>query len=631
MINGNIREMIKSKGHKMMLGLLAALLLAGLWWPASGARLRDIDRRAEKAKAAYIFMQSLDAFNGADNNLYSELLDAAYAADPSDNHLKWLKGELQVLLAVDSAKTADGFRMMMESFSQRPDDYFKGAELFSLTSRHYRFADNLRVAEMLKRGFPGRNEATHMLANAYLAAAMRGDTTYLGRAVALYDSLEMAYGPNIVLTNSRIRAHAVRKDTAAIVGELSHLYRESPGSSETSMQIGEIYRSLEMPDSALKYFDTACRLDSANGQAILMRANLYLERGDSATFDKEVYRAIKSQDLEVKTKLDLVHSYVIMQLKDSLNRSRADEIFDVILDVNPGEYDVHRLYADYLAATGERYRAGEQMLYAVGLDGSNREDWLGTAQLFASVDSLSRAASVLDEARHRFPDDLQMTTVEASIYYLDKQFDKAVDVICAFDTAAITDKEELSQYYSSKGDMLNAAGRRADGLRAYEQAISANPFNYMALNNVAYYYADTDTLLDVADRYIRTAIRHEPDNISFIDTYAWVAFKQGDLETARRYIDRAIDQADFDMVADSVDVTIDSVAEVVVPDTVIVEEVVEPVVAREASSEVYDHAGDIYDRIGDRDRALRFWQKALDLDPGNAVIKEKIAKIKKKK
>ena len=449
--------------------------------------------------------------------------------------------------------------------------------------------------------------------------------------MALYDSLETAYGPNIVLTNSRIRAHAVRKDTAAIVGELSHLYRESPGSSETSMQIGEIYRSFGMPDSALKYFDTACRLDSANGQAILMRANLYLQRGDSATFDKEVYRAIKSQDLEVKTKLDLVHSYVIMQLKDSLKRSRADEIFDVILDVNPGEYDVHRLYADYLAATGQRYRAGEQMLYAVDLDGGNREDWLGTAQLFVSVDSLSRAASVLDEARHRFPDDLQMTTAEASIYYLDKQYDRAVDVISAFDTAAITDNEDLSQYYSTKGDMLNAAGRRADGLAAYERAVAANPFNYMALNNVAYYYADTDTLLDVAEQYIRTAIRHEPDNISVIDTYAWIAFKKGDLETARRYIDRAIDRVDFDMEEDSVDAVIDSIAEVVVPDTVLVEDVVEPVVAAEASSEVYDHAGEIYNRIGDRDRALRFWEKALELDPSNAVLKEKIANVKKRK
>lgn len=623
--------MIKSTGHKTVLGLVAALLLAGIWWPASGGRLRDIDERADKAKASYIFLQSLDAYNAAENNLYSELLDAAYAADPTDPHLKWLKGELQVLLAVDSIKVNNGFRMMMESFAQTPDDYFKGAELFTLTSRHYRFSDNMRVAEMMKREFPKRNEATHMLANACLAAAMRGDTTCLDRALALYDSLEVAYGPTIVISNARIRAHAVRKDTAAIIGELEHLYRESPGSSETSMQIGDIYRSLEMPDSALKYFDTACRLDSANGQAILMRANLYLQRGDSTTFDREVYRAIKSQDLEVRTKLDLVHSYVIMQLQDSLNRSRADEVFDVILDVNPGEYDVHRLYADYLAATDERYRAGEQMLYAVDLDGSRRDDWLGAAQLFASVDSMSRAADVLEQARHRFPADLQLATVEASILYLDKQYDRAVDAICAFDPSTIADREDLSQYYSTKGDMLNAAGRRSDGLKAYEDAIEANPFNYMALNNVAYYYADTDTLLDVAERYIKTAIRHEPDNISVIDTYAWVAFKKGDLETARRYIDMAMSQVDFNLDEDSVDVGIDSVVAVAEGDSAVVAEVLEAVVSSEASSEVYDHAGEIYHRIGDRQRALRFWEKALDLDPENAVLKEKIAKVRKEK
>ena len=119
----------------------------------------------------------------------------------------------------------------------------------------------------------------------------------------------------------------------------------------------------------------------------------------------------------------------------------------------------------------------------------------------------------------------------------------------------------------------------------------------MAMNNYAYHLAVNDTLLDKAEHYSALAVKSEPENPTYLDTYAWVFFRKKDYTLARRYIDAVLrimtdesdDEADY-----------------------------------EPSAEVYDHAGDIYFMTGDRDEALAYWRKALALEPDNKLIAKKV-------
>ena len=100
--------------------------------------------------------------------------------------------------------------------------------------------------------------------------------------------------------------------------------------------------------------------------------------------------------------------------------------------------------------------------------------------------------------------------------------------------------------------------------------------------------AEEDRTLGRAELYASIAVAAEPENSTFLDTYAWVMFKQKKFETAKEYIDKALEY-----------------------DT-------------EPSAELYEHAGDIYFMNLDPDRALEFWKEALKLDPENELLKRKI-------
>ena len=97
------------------------------------------------------------------------------------------------------------------------------------------------------------------------------------------------------------------------------------------------------------------------------------------------------------------------------------------------------------------------------------------------------------------------------------------------------------------------------------------------------------------------AIKIEPLNKTYLDTYAWVLFMRENYTMARFYIDRVVSpsQSDSVLLADA-----------------------------ELHSEVLEHAGDIYALNDNMEVALRYWALALQKEPGNALLERKL-KLKK--
>ena len=84
-------------------------------------------------------------------------------------------------------------------------------------------------------------------------------------------------------------------------------------------------------------------------------------------------------------------------------------------------------------------------------------------------------------------------------------------------------------------------------------------------------------------------IRLEPDNATYLDTYAWVFFVQGNYSLAKIYIENAL----------SKDTT--------------------------NSYELVDHYGDILFQMGQPDKALEQWKRAKELGKDTEVLNQKIA------
>jgi tetratricopeptide (TPR) repeat protein len=159
-----------------------------------------------------------------------------------------------------------------------------------------------------------------------------------------------------------------------------------------------------------------------------------------------------------------------------------------------------------------------------------------------------------------------------------------------------TNLQLLTNMYALMGDAYHKLGDSKHAYECYDSCLLYRPDEAMVLNNYAYYLSLEEKQLDKAEEMSRRSLEKEADNYTYIDTYAWILFKQKKYAEAKEYIDKALV-----LIGDSVE---------------------------ENDATIIEHAGDIYAKTGQKERAVEFWQQAAELSNPSAVL---LKKLKKKK
>ena len=129
-------------------------------------------------------------------------------------------------------------------------------------------------------------------------------------------------------------------------------------------------------------------------------------------------------------------------------------------------------------------------------------------------------------------------------------------------------KLTLSNLCLASGDPLQA-------IEWLEQVLDRNPQDISALNDLGYLWADRNEHLLRAEQMTRTAVVAEPDNSAYRDSLGWACYRLGKFEEARAELEKARELNETDGV-------------------------------------IYDHLGDTYFKLGDKQQARKMWQRALE-------------------
>lgn len=90
--------------------------------------------------------------------------------------------------------------------------------------------------------------------------------------------------------------------------------------------------------------------------------------------------------------------------------------------------------------------------------------------------------------------------------------------------------------------------RRDQALGVMEKIITLDPEHADALNFLGYTLAEEARDLERAETLVRNALRIKPDNGYYIDSLAWVYFRQGKIRDAWQEIRRAVSFVETDAV-----------------------------------------------------------------------------------
>ncbi len=572
---------------KLPLLILAILALGALSALAAGRQRQAGTETEDTRKADYIYLEALRAKSQSNHDAAFALLQRAHELNPADREIGVeLSTYLLSLSQTDSALLTSSMALLRDYCEANPTDIYYGGRYAMLNEQLLNRDEALRTWKRLHILYPDRLEVTYRYAGALAQGGTQADRD---KAIAVYDSVEIAEGKSIPLSSKKIQLYYSLQDTASILAEADRLRNSAPRNVDFQVFSGDIYSMFGLNDQAKQFYDSACILDPSSGLAYYSRAQFYHTLGDSAAFNREVFQALEQKNLDVETKLVILRSYIQEMFNDSTNFPQIGQLFDVLIDQHPHEHDIHDLYSRYLIVTKDYAKAAEQTERALDLDPADSEGWEMLTSLYLQVDRLDDARQAIKRSLRYYPDNSRQYLVLGSIYDQEGQRDKAAaEYRHALSLTDSTDVSQLSRIYGAMGDNLYAREQADSAFVYYQKSLLYDPDNTLALNNCAYYLACEGRDLDRALEMIEKAVGAEPENATSMDTYAWVLFKRKDYAKAREIIDRTLSLSD------------------------------------ERSEEILEHAGDIYFMDGDPDGALRFWKEALELDPDNPLLAKKV-------
>ncbi len=538
-------------------------------------------------KADYIYLEALRAKSQGKNDAAYSLLQRARELNSDDKDIGVeLSLYLLRLSQTDSTLIEESMALLRDYNEANPSDLYYGGRYAMINEQLLNRDEAIRTWERLHTYYPEHLEITYRYAN---ALGQGGSDADRAKAIAVYDSVEVAEGKSIPISTKKIQLYFARQDTASILSEVDRLRESSPKNVDFQVFSGDIYAMFGQNDKAKAFYDKACEIDPSSGLAYYSRAQFYNSMGDSAAFNREVFQALQQKSLDVETKLAILRSYIQEMYNDSTQLPRVGKLFDVLIDQHPHEHDIHALYSRYLIVTKDYAKAAEQTERALDLDPADEEGWEMLTSLYLQENKLDEAKAAIKRSFRYYPENGRQYLVLGSIHdqqgereKAPKEYERALELIDS------TDTKTISRIYGAMGDNLYARQLLDSAFTAYQKALLYDPENYLALNNCAYYLACEGRDLDDALSMVETAIKAEPDNPTTLDTYAWVLFKRKDYAKAREIIDKTLELTD------------------------------------ERSEEILEHAGDIHFMDGDPDGALEFWKEALQLAPDNELLERKV-------
>lgn len=576
--------------------IIAIVIVSALSQFVGGARGRYDKRHSDAAKSDYIFLEALRYEADDSLDAYYDLLSRAYELNPSDRYIGYCYGLYQYLIYDDdSAQLAQqGLELMHRYVLENPEDYLSGLRLATAYAGSGLVDKSLDIFRRLYNASTDPRVTGSAYAN---ALAYTFDKDSLRKAVEVINEVERYTGIDEASVGARTKFYNMLGDSLAIIDEIRRYYEKEPRQVDRVLLMADVYAQYGVSDSAMMFFDRAVDLDPTSGIALFSRAQGYMTIGDTTSAVNEICRAMKYPDLDVDTKMQILQTFVMNEMSDSAVIS--DTLYQsILLDLTrqyPFNDQVRTQYGMVLYHNDDPAGAAEQFSYALEQNPDLPELWQFLAATYYEIGETDKAADVVNKALVYFPNNVQLMLQTSSIELQRENYRRAYEVLDQALEVGVdsTDNETKAQIYGAMGDIAYREKSLDKAWDYYNTALEYDASNTLLLNNVAYYLACEDRDLEKAQEYVEKALEYEmvlseANSPNTLDTYAWVLFKRKNYPKAFEVINQVLE------------------------------------LSTEESSELLEHAGDIYFMNGHPDEALEFWTKALELDPDNKLLRRKV-------
>lgn len=482
-----------------------------------------------------------------------------------------------------------GQEALEKAVANAPDNYWYSQGLASLYQQQNELDKAVTLLEQMVVRFPAKQDPLFNLLDLY------GRQEKYDEVISTLNRLEKRMGKNEQLSMEKFRIYLQMKDDKKAFQEIESLVQEYPMDMRYQVILGDVYLQNGKKQEAYDVYQKVLAAEPDNPMAIFSMASYYKQTGQEELYQQQLDTLLLNKKVTPDTKVGVMRQMIVENEQADKDSTQIIALFDRIMKQEQDDPQIPMLYAQYLLSKNMEAESVPVLEQVVDLDPTNNAARMMLIGAAVKKEDYKQIIKVCEPGIEATPDALEFYYYLAVAYNLAEKPDSVIS-ICkrALEHKTADGKKEIvSEFYSILGDMYHTQKQMKEAYAAYDSALVYNPSNIGALNNYAYYLSVERRDLDKAEEMSYKTVKAEPNNATYLDTYAWILFEKGNYAEARIYIDNAMKSEGGDK-----------------------------------SDVIVEHCGDIYYMTGDVDGALTYWKKALEMGSESKTLKQKIEKKK---
>lgn len=539
----------------------------------------------QQRKFNYFFLEGVRQKQLNNHDAAFDLYRKALSADTANAQVRYELANYYLRLG----RPVVALDYLERAYNKDKKNFWYAMTLAGLYQNLNRDEDAVNIYRSMADIYPGKPEINYALSDAY------SKTGEYRSAIDALNLLEENIGMMQEISIEKFKNYYALEESDSAFMEIRNLISNYPTLIEYKILLGDLYLNMGMLEEANAAYEEAMKDEPDNAYLLLSRSDYFNRIGDIAASNALLTSALTNEKLDVQTKEKLLTNYLqtLIQKKESLEH--GDSLFTIVIEQHPQEPSLKDLYSELLIFTDRPELAREQISYAVDLNPNEKKYWLRLIGLDINDKKYDNVIKETNRAMEYLPSLPELYLYQGVAYSLQNKSDEALKVYKeGIDKIEKNNVKMISVFWGQIGDIYHKKGNIPEAYFAYDEALKYDDKNISVLNNYSYFLSLDKSDLSKAERMAAQAVKVEPDNATFLDTYAWIFFQQGNYSLAKFYIESALEKE------------------------------------IEENAEMLDHYGDILFKLGEEEKALEQWEKAYDVAKDEKDSNVDLKLIKKK-
>lgn len=367
------------------------------------------------------------------------------------------------------------------------------------------------------------------------------------------------------------------------------LLDENPTNDKIILKLSQLYKATKQNEKYISSLEKLLKTNGSNLKINLELLDIYMENKDYPQAIEMLDRVDKSVSTSDLDKFYGTVGYNMLYDTTFNDKVSINKYLDKIDSRFYFNWQI-QLQSAYLSSKiGDSIRTYKLFKKVLKISDTIPDIPISIAIYYLQKVKDSLALEILEETIANFSDDYRFPFFMG---IASQSLEKNEKAISSYKKSIELNKEFLDNWVQL-GILYDQIGNKDSSDFFYENAIKIDPLNPLVNNNYAYSLSLRGKELAKAKELSETALSMEPNSAAYLDTYAWINYLIGNYSIALEFIEKAIKTGN-------------------------------------ASSEVYEHYGDILSKLNREKEALEAYNNALKFEPERKSVIDRINKIESK-